>query len=90
MPWPNRTGCKITYIEVVRPGRLVYSHGGDGDDEQFHVTVTFAEQGNKTRLTMRSLFKSAEETDTVVKEYGAVEGAKETLDRFEEQLAKLM
>jgi DNA-binding XRE family transcriptional regulator len=33
--YPN----KIVFIEVVKPQRLVYTHGGDGEDEQrqFHV-----------------------------------------------------
>lgn len=80
---------KIVYIEVVNPERLVYSHGGGDEDDSFQVTVTFAEQGGKTKLTMRMLFKSAEELNKVVKEYGAIEGANSTLDRLEEQLAKM-
>ncbi|SEM71934.1 SRPBCC family protein [Lihuaxuella thermophila] len=80
---------RIDFIEIVSPERLVYSHGGGEDEEPFRVTVTFAEQGNKTELTMRMLFKSADELNKVVKEYGAVEGAKSTLDRLEEQLAKI-
>ncbi|MBD2869315.1 SRPBCC family protein [Paenibacillus arenilitoris] len=80
---------KISYHEVVRPERLVYSHGDGEDDEHFRVTVTFAEQGNGTTLTMRSLFKSAEELETAVNRYGAIEGAKQTFDRFAEQLATL-
>ncbi|BBH24872.1 activator of HSP90 ATPase [Paenibacillus baekrokdamisoli] len=80
---------KITYIEVINPERLVYSHGGDGEDEQFRVNVTFAVQNNKTELTMQSIFKSAAELEMVIKEYGAIEGAKSTLDRLEEQLAKI-
>lgn len=79
---------KIDFIEVVSPERLVYSHG-DGKEEHFRVTVTFADQGNKTELTMRMLFKSAEELDKAVQEYGAIEGAKSTLDRLEEELAKV-
>ncbi|MEH7307892.1 SRPBCC family protein [Neobacillus drentensis] len=78
----------IEYIEVVSPEKLVYSHGG-GDDEPFHVTVMFEDEGNKTALNMRTRFKSAEELDKVVKQYGAIEGAKSTLDRLEEQLAKI-
>jgi len=35
------------------------------------------------------LFKSVEELDKVVKQYGAIEGAKSTLDRLEEKLAKM-
>jgi uncharacterized protein YndB with AHSA1/START domain len=80
---------KIVYIEVESPERLVYSHGGGEEDDSFQVTVTFAEQVDKTELTMRMLFKSAEELDKVVKQYGAIEGAKSTLDRLEEQLAKM-
>ena len=79
---------KIVYIEVARPERLVYQHGGDDDVEpvNFQVTVTFAEQGGKTRLTVRMVFPSAEERDRVVKEYGAEEGLKQTLERLEEHL----
>jgi uncharacterized protein YndB with AHSA1/START domain len=53
------------------------------------VTVTFANQGGKTRLTLRSVFPSAAERDKVVREYGAIEGGKQTLDRLAEHLAKL-
>jgi uncharacterized protein YndB with AHSA1/START domain len=80
---------KITYIEVVSPERIVYSHGDDKDDEQFRVTVTFTEQDGKTELMMRSVFRSAEELQYVVKEFGAVEGAKSTLERLAELLAEL-
>lgn len=79
---------QIRYIEVTSPERLVYAHGGDGEDD-FHVTVTFEERDGVTELTMRTLFKSAAELERVAKEYGAIEAAKSTLDRLEEQLAKL-
>ncbi|NEW05642.1 ATPase [Paenibacillus sp. SYP-B3998] len=80
---------KIVYSEVVSPERLVYSHGDGEDDEQFQVIVTMMEQDNMTELTMRSLFRSSEELEKVIKEYGAIEGAKSTLDRLEEQLAEI-
>jgi uncharacterized protein YndB with AHSA1/START domain len=86
--YPN----KIVYPEVVPSERLAYTHGSDdGDDEsgRFQMTVTFADQGGKTRLTMRALFASAEERDRVVKEYGAIEGGEQTLDRLAEHLARL-
>ena len=54
----------------------------------FHVTVTFAEEGGKTRLDMRSVFPSAKARDYVVKNYGAVEGMHQTLARLGEYLAK--
>lgn len=85
--WDN----KIEYIEVVKPQRLVYNHGGGDDDPtQFHVTVTFDEQGDRTGVTMRSLFASAEVKKQMVEEVGAIEGANQTLDRLGESLATLV
>jgi uncharacterized protein YndB with AHSA1/START domain len=82
---------KIVYLEVIKPEKLIYAHGDDSEDDpgQFEVTVTFDEQGGKTELTMRMRFKSAAESDKVVKDYGAIEGAKSTLDRLEELLAQM-
>ena len=83
--YPN----KSVFEEVVRPERLVYSHGGvkPGDAEvRFRVTVTFEDVGGKTRLTMRSVFPSAEERDRVVRDYGALEGAQQTLSRLAQYL----
>jgi uncharacterized protein YndB with AHSA1/START domain len=83
--YPN----KVTYIEIVRPERLVYDHGDQGAPGYFQTTVTFAEDGGKTKLTMRLLFPSAAERETVVKTYHAIEGANQTLDRLSEQLEKM-
>jgi uncharacterized protein YndB with AHSA1/START domain len=77
----------ITYREVVPPERLVYDHGGDGEPVAFHVTVTFADVGGATELTMRSVFPSAAELARVVKEYGADKGMVEHLDRLGEHVA---
>lgn len=79
----------IVYEEVVRPERLVYSHGSGVDDGKapFHVTVTFEDQGGKTLLTMRTLFASAEAFNEV-KQFGAIEGGKQTLTRLAEYLAR--
>jgi len=81
MNFPN----KIVFEEVVKPERLVYVHGSEDENDPniFHVTVTFEKQGNKTYLTMHSLFATAEERDRVVKEYGAVEGGNQTINHLE-------
>src|SRR5262249_12441731 len=83
--YPN----KIVFLEVAKPERLVYRHTGDEGTEPvtFHTTVTFADEGGRTRLTMRAVFATPEERDAVVEKYGAVEGAKQTVDRLEEQVA---
>ncbi len=75
---------EITYVEVVRPERLVYVHG---PYPRFDVTVTFAEDGGRTRLTMRSIFETAAAREQVVEEFGALEGMHQTLDRLGEFLA---
>ena len=43
---------RITYDEIVRPERIVYSHGGGDDAEpvQFETTVTLEDIGGKTKL----------------------------------------
>jgi uncharacterized protein YndB with AHSA1/START domain len=83
--YPN----KIVFLEVVRPERLVYKHAGEGEaeDVKFHTTATFADQGGKTRLTLRMVFETAAERDNVAERYGAVEGGQQTLERLGEYLA---
>jgi uncharacterized protein YndB with AHSA1/START domain len=82
---------KIVFLEVVKPSRLVYKHDPERGTEpvNFETTVTFAERGDKTELTMRMLFPSAAAREYVIKTYGAEEGAKQTLSRLGEHLAKL-
>jgi len=83
--WDN----KITYLEVVPPERLVYSHGDPGSPEQFHVTITFADEGARTRLTMHSRFPSVAVRDRLIREVHAVEGGTQTLNHLETYLASL-
>jgi uncharacterized protein YndB with AHSA1/START domain len=85
--YPNRS----VFLEVVKPERIVYLHGGGrkGDPEaQFEATWTFEAQDAKTRITLRMVFPSAAARDLVVKTYNAVEGGNQTLGRLAEQLAK--
>jgi uncharacterized protein YndB with AHSA1/START domain len=86
--YPN----KSIFIEVVKPERIVYSHGGGkkgAPGANFEATWTFEKQGNQTRLTIRMVFPSAEARDQVVKVYGAIEGGNQTLARLAEHLAKM-
>jgi uncharacterized protein YndB with AHSA1/START domain len=83
---------RIVYDEIVPPERLVYTHdsGEDNDPGRFHVTVSFNQvQGNKTELTMRSEFATKEARDFVVREYGAIERGKETLESLAKYLSTL-
>lgn len=83
--YPN----KVVYLEVKKPERLVYDHGEDGQPGYFQVTVTFEDQGGKTKLSMQMLFKAAKERDQVVEKYGAVKGLKQNMDKLEANLAKM-
>ncbi len=79
------------FIEVMKPERIVYSmRGGRKGDpaHQFEATWTFEAQGDRTRLTLRMLFPSAEVCGHVAKTYGVIEGGNQTLDRLGEHLAK--
>jgi uncharacterized protein YndB with AHSA1/START domain len=82
---------RITFDEVLKPERLVYRHGGADDVEpvQFRTTVTFEDLGNdRTRLTLRAVFPSAEERARVIREYGADKGMVQTLSRLGDYLAR--
>lgn len=71
----------VRYQEISEPERLVYDHGGEGDEPLFHVTVTFTQQGKRTKVLMRSVFPTAEAC-AEVKKIGAVEGGRQTLARL--------
>lgn len=86
--YPNRS----VFIEVVKPERIVYSMAGGkkGDPgHQFEAKWTFDEQGDKTKLTLRMLFPSAEIRERIAKAYGVIEGGNQTLDRLGEHLVEM-
>ena len=87
--YPN----KSIFKEIVKPERIVYSHGGKregGPGVSFVSTWTFdLIETNKTKVTIRMVFPSAVERDRVVKEFGAIEGGKQTLERLGEYLPKM-
>ena len=79
--YPN----KSVFLEVVQPERIVYSHGWDAPGaftEMFQATWTFEAQGEKTNITARSVFPSAEARDYVVKQFRADEGGQQNLARL--------
>jgi len=82
---------RLVFLEIAKPERLVYKHDPDEGCEPVHceVTVTFAQEGRLTRLTMRMVFPSAEARDLVVHQYGAIEGGNQTLGRLAQHLADI-
>ncbi len=50
----------------------------------FRATWTFEAQGDKTKVTLHSVFPTQEDRDRVVRDYNAEEGGRQTLGRLEE------
>ena len=81
------------FTEIAKPERIVFSHGGrreNGPSVSSVATWTFEPlEERTTRVTIRMVFASAAERDRVAKEFGAVEGGKQTLERLEEYLLQM-
>jgi uncharacterized protein YndB with AHSA1/START domain len=80
------------FLEIVRPERIVRTHGGGKKGEppsvSAQMTVTFAVEGGKTRVTIHHVFPTVEMREFVVREHNAEEGARQTLARLAEYVAK--
>jgi len=85
--YPNR----VVYEDIVPGERIVWTHHGglEGVPAQFRATVTFASRDGRTEVTLRQVFHTAAERDTVVERYGAASGAEETLARLGERVADI-
>jgi len=79
--YPNR----VVFLDIEEPNYLNYKHVGEGDFAHilFEAVVTFESRHGGTFLTLRTTFPTAQERDYVVETHGAIEGAKNTLERFE-------
>jgi uncharacterized protein YndB with AHSA1/START domain len=87
--YPNEKVFK----EILKPEKIVFSHGDrreGGPSVDAVATWTFDEVvSGKTKVTLRMVFPSATDRDFVVKEFGAIEGGKQTLERLGEYLPKM-
>lgn len=85
--YPNR----CVFMEIVAPERLVYSQGTGlkNEPDMFIATVTFEAQGDKTLLTMRSVFTTAALRKMVVTEFHAIEGGIQHLEKLAAYLVQL-
>jgi uncharacterized protein YndB with AHSA1/START domain len=81
---------KTVYSEIVAPERLVYQHGSEDGSVRIETTTTFEPISEEsTRVTMRMLFRSAEELEDLVKTYGADKGGVETLERLGDHISTI-
>lgn len=77
--YPN----KVVFHEVVRPSRLAYDHGSDDGPRLFRAVIALDEVGDKTQVTLRAIFDTAEACQEKMK-FGAVEGGQQTLAKWAE------
>lgn len=82
-----------TYREIVEGERIVYTDAFSNSEAtvaegmpQMEITVEFADEGGKTRVTSTTVFPSGEALMQIL-EMGAVEGITQTWDRLDEYLA---
>ena len=73
------------YLEVVPPSRIVWTNDEAGEGGAVS-TVTFAEEGGRTRVVLRELYPSKEALDASL---GAYDGMSETFDQLEQLLVTL-
>ena len=79
----------FVFVEVVPPERLTLRHGDHPDNPTpFYIIVSFDEQNGHTRLSMRMRFENAHDREKMIG-FGAVEGARSTLDSLDGYLAQL-
>ncbi len=87
--YPN----KSVFTIIREYEQVSYPHGGAKEGEpgvSFEATWLFEAIDARTiRLTLRSVFPTAAYRDCVVKQYGALEGGKQTLARLDEFLGTL-
>lgn len=73
----------ISWTEIVPPERIALLHGESRDDPNaFESVLTFASDGEATRIEMRTVFATKELRDEVVEKYHAIEGGQQTLSKL--------
>lgn len=83
--WPNW----IRYSQITPPSRIVYEHGGEaGEPAHFTGILSLEEEGNGTRIAITLVFPTNEARDATI-EFGAVEGAQQTLAKLEAYVTTL-
>ncbi|HEY6843294.1 MAG TPA: SRPBCC family protein [Thermoanaerobaculia bacterium] len=75
---------EIVFRTIDRPHRIAYSHVST---PPFEAEATFVNRNGKTEVTMKGVWETAELRDRVAKQFNAVQGMHETLERLGEAAA---
>ena len=80
----------IRWREIVPPQRIAMLHGEFRDDpDSFDSFLTFEQDGDRTRIVMRTVFPTKELRDEAVEKYRAIEGGQQTLRSLAEYVAEI-
>ena len=73
----------ISWTEIAPPERIALLHGESrGDPNAFESLLTFATDGEATRIEMLTVFPTKELRDEAVEKYSAIEGGQQTLSKL--------
>lgn len=75
---------EIVFRTIDRPNRIAYSHVST---PPFEAEATFVDRGGKTEVTMKGVWESVELRDRVARQFNAIQGMHDTLDRLGEAVA---
>jgi uncharacterized protein YndB with AHSA1/START domain len=75
----------LTYDEIEKPNRIVYSHHASKEFglEAWTMIQTFEAAGDQTRVTMHAIYASLEDYTKHMVDFHAKEGAEQMLERLE-------
>jgi uncharacterized protein YndB with AHSA1/START domain len=81
----------ISWTELIPPERIAMLHGEfRGDPDAFESVLTFATDGEATRIEMRTVFPTKELRDEAVEKYHAIEGGQQTLGHLADYVAEII
>jgi uncharacterized protein YndB with AHSA1/START domain len=81
----------ISWTEIVPPERISLLHGEyRGDPNAFVSVLTFAADGEATRIEMRTVFPSRELRDEAIEKFHAIEGGQQTLGKLATYVAEMV
>lgn len=81
----------ITWTAIEPPERIAMLHGEHRDDpDAFDSILTFAAEGEATRIEMVTVFPTAAQRDAAIEQHGAVEGGRQTLGNLADYVVELL
>ena len=81
---------RVIFEMIERPLRIVGRHDDGEGGFRHDYQISFAQDGDQTRVSWAMVFPTAADRDHVVREYGAQEGLAQTTRRLVEYVAALV